>query len=202
VSTDPTFERKSILARARAYLLGGRVFDSIPDDQAVPRNEQGAVKPYAVIHYGTVYRLGTSRSLVGEEEQPHVLPITIQCYAAHIEAARTSAGAVRDLFVGWHASPGSDEITSPGGTAYRDRDAAGTPTLYVEAVALECVFNLGSNDGFVPSPGTIEPGGAPLADVQQIVDEALGEHIDDPEPHRAYDIDMPDLVVLYENHLI
>jgi hypothetical protein len=153
MSTDPTFERTSILLRAQEYLLGGRVYSSIPDDQRLERGPTGRVRPYAVVHYGTVYRLGTSRSLVGEEEQPHVLPITIQCYAPNIEAAQASAGAVRDLFVGWQASPGSDEITSPGGTAYRDRDSAGTPTLYIEAVSLECVFNLGSNDGAVPTPG-------------------------------------------------
>lgn len=172
MTTDPTFERTAIRLRAQAFLLGGRVYDSIPDDFALERSENG-VKPYAVIHYGTVFRLGTSRSLVGEEEQPQVLPVTITCYARSQEAARASAGAVRDLFVGWSPSPGSSEMEAPSGTAYRDRDSAGTPTLFAEAVSLETVFNLGSNDGYVPGPGSIDGGGVPIDTIQSIVQDFL-----------------------------
>ena len=201
MSFDGDFERLAILARARAYLLGGRVHNGVPDDTDLERNEQGLVKPYAVLHWGAIYASPDDRTIMGEEEQPHVMPFSIACYAPSAQAAQASAGAARSLFVGWQPSPGSEEIVVPSGLSFRDRDSTAGPTLSVEVVALETVINVGDNGGFAPSPGTLAPGGAPLSDVTTIVNTAIADHVNDPTPHPAYD-DLPSLVLLYENALI
>lgn len=201
MSTDGAFERAGILARGRQYLLGGRFHDSLPDDVHLERSANGRPKPYAVLHFGTIYAQSGDRSIMGEEDQPHVMPFSVACYAQNAEAARDTAGAVRDLFIGWTPSPGSEPIAAPGGSSYRDRDSSGAPTLFVESVAFETVINVGSNEGFVPSAGTMAPGGAPLATVENLIAAALATHIADPEPHPAYD-DIVNLTLLFENRLV
>lgn len=168
MSTDGGFERASIEARGAAFLLGGRFYPSVPDEAVLERFASGAIKPYAVVHYGIIYASPDSRSMMGEEDQPHVMPFSVECIAADAEAARAAAGAVRALYVGWEPSPGSESIVAPGGTSFRDRDSGGAPTRYREVVALETVINVGSNEGYVPTPGGA-PGGAALDTIESIV---------------------------------
>lgn len=174
MSTDGEFERKAIAARARAYLLGGRVYNGVPDDAALERNAQGLVKPYAVLHWGAIYASPSQRSIMGEQDQPHVMPFSVALYAPNADAAQASAAAVRELFIGWIPSPGSEEIVVPGGLAFRDRDATAGPTLAVEVVPFETVINVGSNDGLTPGPGS-DPGtgGTEIATIEQMIHDAL-----------------------------
>lgn len=47
-------------------------------------------------------------------------------------------------------------------------------------------------------PGSLDD----LAVVQNMIDASVSSHINDPEPHPAYDVDMPSLVLLFENGLL
>lgn len=179
MSTDGTFERASILLRGQQFLLGGRFHDSVPDDARLERSPSGLPKPYAVLHVGTIYAQPDDRTIMGEEDQPHVMPFSVAIYAPTAEVARSAAGSVRETFIGWTPSPGSEPVTAPGGSAYRDRDAAGTPTLFVEVVGLETVINVGDNDGSVPTPGSA-PGGSPIATIEDIVRGLLGDAVAPP----------------------
>lgn len=49
----------------------------------------------------------------------------------------------------------------------------------------------------IQQAGIVGPRGASGPEAQ-----ALIAHIADPQPHPAYDLDMPDLTVLFENRLI
>ena len=192
-------EQKAVLERAKTYLVGGRVFDYLPDEYELARDDSGQVRPYVVIHFGTVRALPTDRSLEGEEEQPHLMPFTVECWASTYEAARAVAGAVRQTFVGWAPTSSGGEITSPGGQSFRDRDSSGLPTRYLEAVALETIINAGSNDGEVIDPaGPV--GTVPAQTILELVQAQITLHRNDPTPHPAYD-DGPDLVVLFENRI-
>lgn len=179
MSTDGRFELESIRMRGVEFLVGGRFYTAVPDDQRLERAPSGLPKPYAVLHLGTIYAQTDDRTIMGEEDQPHVMPFSVACYATSADAARSIAGSVRDLFIGWTPSPGSEPITAPGASSYRDRDAAGTPTLFVEVVGLETVINVGSNDGSVPTPGSA-PGGSPIDTIAQIVAGLLGEAVAQP----------------------
>lgn len=51
-------------------------------------------------------------------------------------------------------------------------------------------------------PGPPGPAGDDPSVLERIVDTALMAHSMDPTPHAAYDEDMPDLVLLFENGLL
>lgn len=44
-------------------------------------------------------------------------------------------------------------------------------------------------------------GGDPAA-IQEMIDEAIEEHANAPEPHKAYDLDIPSLTLIFENGLL
>ena len=45
-------------------------------------------------------------------------------------------------------------------------------------------------------------GGGDPVNIQELIDASISEHANDPEPHKAYDIDMPSLKVIFENGLV
>jgi len=47
----------------------------------------------------------------------------------------------------------------------------------------------------------LQAGGLPAEEVQEMISEAVQAHADAPQPHKAYDVDMPSLSVLFENGL-
>lgn len=200
MSTDGAFERAAIVDRAKTLLVGGRVYQQIPDETQVAKSANGTVLPYLVIDFGNAYAVDGDRSLMGEADQPHLLPFRIEAWGPTGEIAENVAGAVREQFVGWHASPSSSEITAASGGGFSTRSSNAAPSRAVETVSLELLFNLGSNDGFVPDGGSAN-GGTTIVSIEERIRAALQEHIDDPTPHPAYD-NMPSLVLLYENKLI
>jgi len=48
----------------------------------------------------------------------------------------------------------------------------------------------------------LQAGGLPAEEVEELISEAIQEHADAPTPHKAYDLDMPSLTVLFENGLL
>jgi hypothetical protein len=56
-----------------------------------------------------------------------------------------------------------------------------------------------------PGPqGPIGPSGTAgdFIQIQNMIDNSISTHVADPEPHPAYDVDMPSLVLIFENGLI
>lgn len=45
-------------------------------------------------------------------------------------------------------------------------------------------------------------GGGDVTDIRELIQEAITEHVNDPEPHKAYDIDMPSLALIFQNGLV
>lgn len=153
MSVDGDFERESITLRLK-QLVGGRVYPGVPDDTQLERNSAGAIKPFISVSFDTPYATGNDRSLDGEQEQPHFLPLTVECWGGSDLVAQAVAGEARKLLIGWIASPSSSEIrATPGGGRFSNRSAGAAPTRFVEVQAFETTINLGSNDGAIPTPG-------------------------------------------------
>lgn len=201
MSVDGAFERESITQRLK-LLVGGRVYPGVPDDLQLERNDAGTIRPFISISFDTPYATGVDRSLDGEEDQPHFLPLTVECWAPADPVAHAVADEARRLLVGWNPSPGASELrATPGGGRFSNRSAGAAPTRFVEVQAFETTINLGDiPDGTVVDPGSPD-GGSSIVTVQELIDRALQQHIDDPTPHPAYD-NMPSLVLLFENKLI
>lgn len=56
--------------------------------------------------------------------------------------------------------------------------------------------------GPVADPETIGQAIDEYLDENPIADEVIEQHVNDPDPHPAYDDDLPSLTLIFENHLI
>lgn len=144
MSVDATAEQDAILARAKAGLVGGRVYDSLPDETELERDpDSQQVLPYIVITFGALYPSPQDRTIEGAEQQPQIMPIVFECWAAIRRTAGQTAGAVRTSFLGWAPDPSNaSEIDLRGGGYFQSRDANGRPTRYMESVTGSCLLNM------------------------------------------------------------
>lgn len=145
MSFDGVAEVEATIARLKANLVGGRVYDGLPDDQQLARDPlTKEVLPYIVVVATTPVGMKTERRLsVGEQDQPFVLPITAVAYAQTASAARNTAAAIQRWTVGWQ--PGGDNSTafeSPGGYSHTRMDAQKKPTRFEQGVDLLCTINM------------------------------------------------------------
>jgi len=70
---------------------------------------------------------------------------------------------------------------------------------FIEVIPPESYVQLVPVSGPTGPPGA--PGDLSSAELQGIIDATLMVHVDEPEPHPAYD-DMPTLRLIFENGLI
>lgn len=145
MSIEATTEQEAILARAKV-LFGGRVYDEIPDDQTLERDDQLNVKPYAVVSFGELYDSVLDRSIAGEEQQPAIMPVVFECWSTSSSVCRTMAGAMRSRFRGWAANDNMSPLRFRGGGAFLARDSNGGPSRFQRAVTMETLLNM-SFDG-------------------------------------------------------
>jgi len=142
VSTDGSAEAEYILSKSGlGSLLGGRVWeDEVPSDVKLPvvRDE---VLPYAIIHFGTPITetpgRGSGRSLAASEnQQPHVLPMTVFIYATRSASLRAAFSSVWGKLIGMRPSPtgNAGEISSTGGTRMTEKDDKGAIKRLVRVI--------------------------------------------------------------------
>lgn len=145
MSLDAYSEQQAILARSASdvALAAGRAYDFIPEEQVLAKDALGIkVLPYLVLHFGGLIPLAGDRSIEGEEQQPHTMPVQWECWASSSSEARQMAGQVRTAFTGW--APNSDnasEIRLSGGTRFDNRDRSGRPSRWCEIVTGELDLN-------------------------------------------------------------
>lgn len=147
MSADGVAEQRAILARL-STLVGGRIHDGIPDDEEVEKDAFGAIKPYIVVIFGSDVPTGADRSLMDEDVQPLIQPLTVECWGGNADICRTTAGAVKGLIRGnWKPDPlNASSIRTSGGGDFRQKDSAGKPTRFMRAVNGEYTYNLSTPD--------------------------------------------------------
>lgn len=139
---DGLAEQEALLAYLRENLFGGRVHDSLPDDAILERDEQQNVRPYAVVWFGELYDSAADRSIAGEEQQPVIMPVTVECWAADSATVRRCAAAVRVALRGWRANDNMTELRLRGGGSFNSTDATGRPSRFMRAVNGEALLNM------------------------------------------------------------
>lgn len=142
MSFDGQLEVKATIDKLKATLVGGRVYDGLPDEAVLLRDANG-VEPYICVVATTPVPTQTERRLaVGEQDQPYILPITVTAYAQTQAIARaTNAGVIRTL-VGWQ--PGGDNSTPfeiSGGYSHTAKDAQNKPTRFEQGSNLLTTIN-------------------------------------------------------------
>jgi hypothetical protein len=148
MSTDGTEEADFILGgQCLGSLMGGRVWEDAVPQGTVLRVEGDEVLPYAVVHFGTPITerpgRGSSRTLTASEnEQPHVMPITVMIYATRSASLRRAFKGVWDRLIGKKPSAGSGEVRSLGGTRITERDSSGAIVRLVRVIYAEVPIGL------------------------------------------------------------
>lgn len=143
MSLDANAEKSAIELRLYTNLVGGRIHTSIPEEEILEKDEEGIILPYILLTFGSIFPSERDRSIEGAAQQPNVMPVIVECWAATAQAARATAGAARTLLVGWPPSENNaSELELRGGSFFDRRDASGRPTRSMESVTLVTTINM------------------------------------------------------------
>jgi len=151
MTSNPTAEMAAIRARARDRLFGGRVYDDIPDDKDLEFDANRMVRPYCIISQGIPVPTGRDRSLMGEEQQPFIVPVTFECWSAARAISEAMVGDATTLFLGWTPVEGnSAPLSLRGGGSFQDRSNSGRPSRFMNSVNWAMIVNLSIDPEFDP----------------------------------------------------
>lgn len=139
-------ERRATLARIKAGVAGGRVWQgAVPDEVGLPRDTDGRIAPHVVIDFGAPVATTAERNLaLPDAQQPYALPANVACIAGDADAAQALAAEVFGLLVDWQASSSADPWEAKGGYGTRRPATENTPTRYIEGLFMQCSVNMGN----------------------------------------------------------
>jgi hypothetical protein len=144
--SEPDFtgevEEDFIIAQLKT-LAGGRTWETqVPDDEELPRDEEGGVKPYIIIRFAEPLASPQGRNIgSGEQGQPQSLSFTVIVCGDNADAVKEVSRAHRRLLVGAIPSTRATPIKSSGGFGYSNSDAASRPTRYERATFYRVIIN-------------------------------------------------------------
>lgn len=142
MSFDTLEERDNIRARLKT-LAGGRVYSNgVTDDDQIESSEFGGVRPYIMVFWGSLYAAAGDRTIMDEDQQGQIFPVTVECWSSDPDSTEKLAGAVRRLMLAWAPSEtNATTFTFAGGGSYTRKNSEGKPTRFNETVMLETVIN-------------------------------------------------------------
>lgn len=143
MSMDPTSGQDGLLERFQSGILGGRVYTSLPEEDELPKVD-GVVKPYAVLSFGMPYPKSGDRTIMGEADQVHIQPWTLECWADDQDSAQRSANAALGTVIGFTPSSDCSEVRARNGGTFARTDSQGRPTRSMVPLQGEFDFNLSS----------------------------------------------------------
>jgi hypothetical protein len=141
---DGVAEEEAILARLKANLAGGRVYDQITDEMLEALGNVGEIAPYCVVDFGAAYPTGKDRIVgAGELSEPYAMAVGIACWGSKTADVRRLAGAVRRVLIGWAPTAGSAPMTGMGSAGFSSQPArVQVPSRTMRMVMLQLTFNL------------------------------------------------------------
>lgn len=147
MSADGTTEKQNTIARLKDQTTGVGVFPGyVPDSTQLPRDQvTGTVLPYVVVKFAGPIPTRRGRGIAwGEEQQPVTMAVQAICYASSDDDLNATVKAVTQALLGWQASDGATQYAAAGGYAFSTASPTNKPSRVEEAIAFQCVLNLGS----------------------------------------------------------
>lgn len=140
---DGLAEADAILERGKT-LVGGRVSEGIPDDSVLELMDDGSgrVKPFIGVLFGEPIPVLRDRTIMGEREQPHLLPISFVTVAADATTARTVSAALLRLYEDWQPSPSASGMVPAGGYQFGTKSTETKPGQYTRVRQMTTIINL------------------------------------------------------------
>lgn len=137
-------EPSRILARV-STLVGGRVYDGLTDAQILAQSGDGLMpKVYIVVEFGEPIVSHSSRSIMDEDMQPYILPVTFTIVGPTAQVCRETAGPLRELLLGWSPSDTGNATTMrlSGGGQFSQKDSTGVPSRFQRVIFAETTINM------------------------------------------------------------
>ncbi len=124
-------------------LVGGRAWETqVPDDEELPRSEDGGVKPYIIVRFAEPLSVAQGRNIgSGEQGQPQQLSFTVIVCGDSADDVKEVSRAHRRLLVGAQPSPAATPIKSSGGFGYSNSEAESRPTRFSRATFYRTIIN-------------------------------------------------------------
>lgn len=140
MSLDALAEQEAILARA-STLLGGRVYDGIPDEERLTRTD-GVLDPYAVVWFGELFPSNPAdHSLTGEEDQPATMSVLFDIWSESATTSRQAISAFHPLFIGWSANDNMSPMVLRGSGSFAFHQTTTGPTRFSRTLTLQFTIN-------------------------------------------------------------
>jgi len=141
MSLDALVEQEAILARART-LLGGRIYDGIPDETRLERDANNVLLPYAVVWFGELFPANPAdRSITGAQDQPATMSVLFDIWSESATTSRQAISAFHGLFIGWSAGDNMSEMILRGSGAFSFHQTTTGPTRFSRTLTLQFTIN-------------------------------------------------------------
>ena len=146
----------AITAEVEAFIPLVTVFeDTIPDDEALPFDENGNLQPYIVLRYGPIRPSYTGGSLMGPRYDEYWASCDIVAIAPRGRIARQLNAAVVDHLIGFKpdgVSPMSQRTDAGDPAQFVVSSNESRPTQFIASTRLRYTVN-GTNIGAsIPTP--------------------------------------------------
>ena len=138
---DGQAEVEAILARFKV-LAGGRVYETVPDDLQELTDPMGRVKPHVILHFGEPILDKTDRTMVGDGEQPFILPVSAQYVASSEADLRALSSAGLSLIIDWAPTANSGTMQPTGAQSFPTMDSSNRVTRYNRIAHYPVTINL------------------------------------------------------------
>jgi hypothetical protein len=143
MSANGKAERDAAHALLLSVSGADRAFRGIPDESVLARDPDfGSVLPYIVERFGRPIPAPYDRNLGTEDKQPHIMAITLACYAEVEKDAEDLAADITDLLLGLQLTPNSSGLKSAGGYSFNKKETQNKPSRYLEPVMFTTIVNL------------------------------------------------------------
>lgn len=143
---DGQAEAAAILAKL-SPLVGGRVYEGVPDDVAIEVYPDSSIKPFLVISFGEPFLKGSDRRMgVDDTEQVHIFPFDVTAAANSAGNARNLMATVNKLTLAWNPNPPNSGPVKPiAGYKYTTLDSQSKPSRWNRVRYMECDINLSTD---------------------------------------------------------
>lgn len=113
---DPTISQESVIAKLETIVFSWgspEVYpDGLHDNLDVGKFPDGSIKPFIVIHFGSVHRHWRGRAMGGHKLDAHRVSVSIECVANNPTTIRLMRNFISNELVGWSPDRASAMVKS------------------------------------------------------------------------------------------
>lgn len=123
---DNVAENAALLAKFSG-IAGGRVYEMVPAEDAIPKNADGSIKPFVVVQVGSPIASANDRTIMGERQQPQRIAATIVAIAATVDEAKPLRATIINTLLDNRLTTNASPMKLNGGYTLPRLDANNKP---------------------------------------------------------------------------